>query len=269
MFRKKSFPFLFSILLFQIFFTDTYAEEDPILITISSDLDKIIFDGKWTSITEWKKSSYNRFNFEDGSKIHLRTAHQDNFIYIQINFESDQVINKKTDSALVCFDTKNDKTIIPQFDDYCFSTTLDGKTSFTYQGNNLPAVNGFFTKIENDKNFVGVGTASDQNDRYNITPHASYEFKIPLDVIGRSNNYGFYFSVFDAYSQNHYSWPHNIEQKSLTSIASPSQWGELISPDKSLPEFNFSLLFIAIFPIMIFTLIFKSNVILKTNIFHY
>jgi len=250
MIKLKYFAVLFLILFFHVLLANAYAE-DPILISISSNLDKIIFDGKWTNSDEWKQSSYNRLYFDDGTEIHLRIAHQENFIYVQINFASDMIINKGSDSAIVCFDTKNDKTIIPQSDDYCFSTALDRKQSFTYQGNSIPAYNGYFTKIPNDENFVAIGTASDKYDRYNKTPHASYEFKIPLDVLGRSNNYGFYISVFDGYSQTHYSWPYNIQKQSLTSISSPSLWGDLISPDKSLPEFNFSMMIIFLIPLTI------------------
>jgi len=259
--KLKLLNVLFLILFFPIFFEDIHAE-DPILISKSSNLDQVIFDGKWTDSYEWKQSSYNRLVFEDGNEIHLRTAHQENFIYIQINFASDTNIDENYDSATVCFDTKNDKTIIPQSDDYCFSTTLDIKNSFTYQGNNASSTNDYFDKIPNDKNFIAKGTASDKYDRYSKTPHASYEFKIPLDVLGRSNNYGFYISVFDEHSQNYYSWPYNIKNQTL--ISSPSQWGDLVSPDNSLPEFNFTILLSFTIPIiMLVTIITKSSIFIN------
>jgi hypothetical protein len=230
-------------------FLDAFGEK-PILISISSDLDNVVFDGKWTSSNEWKQSSYDHLKFDDGTEIHLRTAHQDDFIYIQINAASDMFIDKGADSAVICFDTKNDKTIMPQSDDYCFFTTVDGKKSFSYQGNTTPAVNGYFKKIPNDKDFVAIGSSSDKHDRYNKTPHASYEFKIPLSLLGRSDNYGFFISVFDAHTKNHYSWPYKIDNQSIVSIASPSQWGDIVSPDKSIPEFNLTLLLVITFPII-------------------
>ncbi len=231
-------------------FLNVYGEE-PILISISSELDNVVFDGKWTNSNEWKQSSYDRLTFDDGTEIHLRTAHQDDFIYVQINVASDMFIDKGSDSAVVCFDTKNDKTIIPQSDDYCFFTTLNGKKSFSYQGNKTPAINGYFRKIPNDKDFVAVGASSDEHDRYNKTPHPSYEFKIPLSLLGRSDNYGFFISVFDAHTKNHYSWPYKVDNQSIVSIPSPNQWGDIVSPDKSLPEFNLFLLLVIIFPIML------------------
>jgi len=238
---------------------NVYAEE-PILISISSDLDQVIFDGKWSNTYEWKQSSYNLLSFDDGSFMHLRTAHQGNYIYVHINFQTDGFIDKDSDYAIVCFDTKNDKTLIPQSDDYCFSTFLDMKKSFTYQGNNNSTVDNSFLIISNDENFVAVGSASGKYDRYSKIPHASYEFKIPLDVLGRSDNYGFYISVFEGNSQNYYSWPYNIDKQTNSSFSSPSQWGDLVSPDKSLPEFNFMLLFILLMPsLLIFVIITKFN----------
>ena len=252
---------LISVLLVVLIFLPigiVYGDE-PILISISSNLDKVVFDGKWTDSNEWKQSSYNRLYFDDGTEIHLRTAHQNNFIYVQIDFATDMIIDKGEDSAVICFDTMNDKTLLPQLDDYCFSTTINGKNSFTYQGNSIPAINGYFTKIPNDENFIAIGSVSDKHDRYNKTPHTSYEFKIPLELLGRSNNYGFYVSVFDAHSQTHYSWPLKTEKQSLTSISSPSKWGDLISPDKSLPEFDLPLLAFLLMPSLLTLIIFSKS----------
>lgn len=261
----KIFSIFFLIVLSPVIFLDAFGEE-PILISISTDLDQVTLDGKWTNTAEWKKSSYNHLKFNDGTEIHLRTGHQENFLYIQINAASDMIIDKGSDSAVVCFDTKNDKTIISQADDYCFSTSLGRNNYYTYQGGNISAINGFFKKIPNDKNFVAIGTVSDKVDRYNKTPHASYEFRIPLDVLGRSDNYGFYISVFDAYTNNNYSWPYNIEKKSILTIPSPSHWGDLISPDKSLPEFNFITLPIFLISLIIFIIVIPKLNLFKMNI---
>lgn len=266
--KLTSLIFMFLILFFHTFFGYVDAEE-PILISISSSLDKVVFDGKWTDPLEWKQSSYNKLYFEDNSVIHLRTAHQDNFIYVQINFESDKIINKGYDSAMVCFDTKNDKTDISQSDDYCFSTTIDVKKPVTYQGNNISSRNGSFNEISNDKNFIAIGTASDKFDRYDKIPHASYEFRIPLDVLGRSDNYGFFVSVYDGDSQNYYSWPYEIKNQNSTSFSSPSQWGDLVSPDKSLPEFNFLVMFSLIFSLMTVSIIITKFNMFKISIFRY
>ena len=56
------------------------AEAEPIMITVSSTMNKVIFDGKWTYGTEWKQSSLNTISYNDGTLMQLRTAHQENFI---------------------------------------------------------------------------------------------------------------------------------------------------------------------------------------------
>ena len=97
-------------------------------------------------------------------------------------------------------------------------------------------------KIEHSE-FVGIGTISDDQNRYTKTPHSSYEFKIPTDLVGRSDNYGIFVSVYDYESNSVYSWPIGI-QSDVEKIPSPSTWGNLVSPDKSLPEFDIPLLII-------------------------
>ena len=263
--KKKSSLVLLVLLLFPIIM-NAYAD-DSILISISTNLDKVVFDGKWTDPYEWKQSSYDQFIFDDGSSMHVRTAHQGDFIYIQINFQSDVYLDKGSDHAIVCFDTKNDKSVIPQNDDFCFSTFLDEKKSLTYQGNNNTSLNEPFNIISNHKNFIGIGTASDKFDRYSQIPHASYEFRIPLEILNRSDNYGFFILVFDGHSQNYYSWPNNIEKTNSLSLSNPSQWGNLISPDKSLPEFDFLILFMILIPSSLLFLIMTKLKSFNTTIF--
>jgi len=226
--------FIITLLLtISLFSVNAYAIE-PILITISSDLDEIVFDGKWTHSNEWKRSSADTLKFDDGTKIHMRTAHQDEFVYVFLDLVSDTIIDKGADNALICFDGKNDKTNIPDIDDYCFSTSLSRKISFAYQGGGLIGLNGNFQKISNPEGYVAIGSVSDNHDHYNKIPHVSYEFRIPIDVLGRSDNYGFYVSVYEANSGIIYSWPTEVQQNRIFTIPSPSVWGEIISPDKSM-----------------------------------
>jgi len=215
-------------------FSGSAHATESILITISSDLDKVIFDGKWTHSNEWKRSSADILQYEDGTQIHLRTAHQEGFVYVFLDFASDTIIDKGADNALICFDGKNDKTDIPGIDDYCFFTALSRKISFAYQGGGLIGLNGHFQKIPNPEGYVAIGNVSDKHDRYNKIPHVSYEFRIPLDVLGRSDNYGFYVAVYEANSGIIYSWPKEVQQNRIFTIPSPSEWGEIISPDKSM-----------------------------------
>lgn len=214
---------------------------ESVMITQSDVMNKVIFDGKWSYFYEWKRSSLTDLSYDDGTKIELRTAHQDNFIYVFIDNLSDTSIDKGADSVTICFDTKNEKSVKPDSDDYCFVATLDGSNSFVLQGD-LLGIDSNFKKINNPPGFIGISSVSDANDHYTDVTHTSYEFRIPTDLVGRSSMYGFYVGVYDAHSNKMYSWPQNIIVDSILKIPSPSKWGDLVSPDKSLPEFPWPIL---------------------------
>ena len=246
---------IFLILIFLIVpLMNTVYGLESILISISSSMDDVIFDGKWTNELEWKESSWDSISSNYGT-LHLRTAHQGDFIYILLDAVGDQSIDHVSDRAVVCIDGQNDKTIISNSNDYCFFVALDGKQGFVYQGGSSLSLNGNFKKISNTEGFIGVGSKSDQNDKYSKIPHTSYEFKIPLNLFDRSNIYGFYVLVFDASTNQYYSWPTGIFPDGAFDIQSPSKWGELVSPDKSIPEFNLPLLALipALFLVIYFT----------------
>lgn len=198
-------------------------------------MEQVDFDGKWTFLTEWKQSSLNEYRYGDELVI-LRTAHQGEFVYVFIDAITDYSIDEGLDSAVVCFDTNNDKTEFPNEDDFCFMTVLEEGMGQAYRGN--PNVQNF-TEIAVD-NFIGISTVSDINDRYSPIPHTSYEFKIPTETIGRKNIYGFYFAIYEANSQKYYTYPQNVTTNTL--VSPPNMWGEIYSPDKSLPEFNIPVL---------------------------
>jgi hypothetical protein len=213
-------------------------ETNEIFITLSDQMTDVVFDGKWSFFTEWKRSSLDSFN-EDTIKI--RTAHQENFVYIFIDVLSDTTIDNYNDKATICFDTNNDKSIFPDENDYCFVAELGNKNGSIFRGTDKINKD-YFEKISHQSGFIGIGNASDENDRYSKTPHPSYEFKIPTELIGRSNTYGIYFEIYDASINKIYSWPEEITEKNVEKISSPNRWGNMISPDKSLPEFELPLL---------------------------
>lgn len=215
-------------------FVCAYAFES-IPITLSNTMDKIIFDGKWTHEFEWKASSLNEYRYDDDTQIILRTAHQGDFVYVFLDSITDQHIDEAGDRATVCFDTKNNKATAADLDDYCFVASLDGQ-GLTYRGGQALDTTSQFQNIPNHEQFIARGGISDINDRYTPVPHPSYEFKIPTDLIGRQSVYGFHFLVYDEHTKNTYTYPQNLESEGLAS--NPDQWGEIYSPDKSLPEFG-------------------------------
>ena len=250
-------------------------DDKSILITKSKSMKEINFDGKWTFYQEWKQTSWNPVKSDKDIVFHLRTAHQGNFVYVLMDTISDTTADIGSDKAAVCIDSKNNKSKFFDKDDYCFvvqlqernfiDALLNKQNNFVIQGDPQ------YKKIEElekikVKEFVGIGTMSDKEDKYSTISHASYEFKIPLELIGRSHNYGFYVNVFDASSNVVYSWPEDIKLKSFD-IPSPLLWGNLISPDKSLLEnseseytnFSVILVIILVVAVVIFVIIFKKK----------
>ena len=215
-------------------------------------MEQVVFDGKWTFLTEWKPSSLTTVSI-DGKQIIIRSAHYENFIYIFVDSIYDYTLDKGLDKATICFDGKNNKSQIPDENDYCFSTSLGHKQGIVFQGGSVSTVSGNFQKIPNPDNFIAISSVSDENDRYTKVLHPSYEFKIPIDLIKRSDNYGFYLSVYDASSETFYTFPKETMRENLLKIPSPSKWGDIISPDKSIPEMNlpFFILTILLFTVII------------------
>lgn len=226
-------------------------------ITISSRMSDVIFDGKWSFLQEWKESSLTQIDGHDGP-IYIRTAHWQNYVYVMIDAASMTRFEKNSDRATVCFDKNDTKSIIANSSDYCFIAVLDGPT-FVLQGGSPIVLGGNFKNISSPLDFIAIGGVSDSNDRYTTAPHPTYEFKIPTELVGRSNHYGFYVSVYDSIRNNIYSWPSNITDNTLT-IPSPQTWGELVSPDNSLPEFPYPVFtFILAIAVMFYYVSFHKN----------
>lgn len=239
---KNIFLILF-VCLIVIYPTSVFAEEE-IFITKSNEMDNVIFDGKWSFEREWKQSTVKEINTEKGI-IYLRIAHQDEFVFVFLDVLPDKQMERIADKSIICFDTKNNKSEIPDIDDYCFVAALGKQTGTTLQGGSTIPTNSYFKNIKNHQDMIAIGGISDEHDRYSKIPHASYEFKIPTELIGRSDNYGFYASVFDYNSGTVYSWP-SIDSEKLNTIPSPSKWGDVISPDKSLPEMPVPLVILSV-----------------------
>lgn len=212
-----------------------YAQS-TIPITKSDNMDKVEFDGRWTFSQEWKISSHN--DIFDPGHIVIRTAHQDNYIYVMLDAVADTTIDNTKDYALVCFDAKTDQSVKPDSNDYCFKILLGSNKAFTLQGSDQ---SGKFKSVGNHKDLIAVGGTSDENDRYTRVPHPTYEFRIPIELLERTDTYGIYIQVFDYSDSTTYSWPSGIISEN-SEIPSPSKWGIIYSPDKSLPEYELPIL---------------------------
>ena len=240
------------IILLLFAFGTNLADADQIFVTLTSGADDIIFDGKWTFYTEWKESSENMINFNDGSRLSIKTAHDYENLYFLIDFISDTSLQKFADRGIVCIDSKLNRGDMPNEDDYCFSVVVGSQHPITLRGGNILAQTGFLEKINNHPQLIAAGGISDKNDRYTKNPHTSYEFKIPLETFGKSSIYGFYVVVYDANSGKAYSWPKDAAIETSPFIPEPKHWGELVSPDKSIPEFDTPLFLLLSITVVVF-----------------
>lgn len=233
-----------------------YAEE-PIPITYSETMDRVVFDGKWTFEQEWKQSSLDTYLYDNGNTmIILRSAHQSDFVYIFVDAVTDESLDINLDYAIVCFDSENNKNVVPASDDHCFMSTLGSNIGVMLQGDHVNS----FKQIDNHPDLIAIGGTSDQNDRYSGVLHAGYEFRIPTDIIGRNSMYGFYFLVYDAHTKKYYTYPTDLSLDGH--ISTPDTWSEIYSPDKSLPEFHLSF-FVLLISLSIIILISKRDNVLN------
>jgi len=235
--------------------------QPQIFTTLRGGVDSIVWNGKWT-LQEWEPTSEDILQFNDGNELSVRTGHDRENLYVFLDFITENKFTKFSDYGLVCIVANKTMESIPQKDDYCFLVTLGSHNPLTFQGGGFLALTNDFMKIENDPDLIAVGGVSDGNDRYSPTPHTSYEFKIPIKIVGRSDIYGFYVATYDAKTGKVYSWPQDVASDRFPEIPSPSKWGELISPDKSLPEFPIPLIVMSL-SIILVIFISKRNVCLK------
>ncbi|MBS3926037.1 MAG: hypothetical protein KGZ34_05035 [Nitrosarchaeum sp.] len=236
-----------------------FAFAQDFFISKTDDANNIIFDGKWTFEYEWKRSSFYQVDDNDG-QIMVRLSHDFKNIYILLDVLSDKTKSHLGDSAIICFDTKNNSGQYIQDDDFCFQAVMDSKNSKMFQGGGDFGSNGNLRKIESHSELITIGGFSDHNDRYSNIPHATYEYKIPIEILGRSDVYGFYVQVFDDNTDSRFTYPPGITNQKFPFIASPDKWGKIISPDKSIPEFEYPviMMIVIIIPIILFSKKLKS-----------
>ena len=209
----------------------TYADE-PIKVTISSTLHNVQFDGGWTFTSEWKSSSYDELLFDD-DKLVLRTAHEDGFFYIMVNYLTDFTYDHIADHAIVCFDGYDTSSIADETD-WCYTVSRNSGNGHTLQGGSPIFQTSHFNLVKNHPDFMAYGGMSGKNDPYVNRPHATYEFRIPIEQIGFQDEYGFFVQVFDGNDVKTY--PKEFSGKYPQKIPSPTKWGKIISPDRSITE---------------------------------
>lgn len=226
---------VFSILGMLPIFGIVYADE-PITTTISHTFDDVKWDGAWSFTQEWKASSYDKIKFGDDQLV-IRTAHQDGYLYFMLNVLYDFTNDRMADRAIVCLDGGN---ITERTDnsDWCYTATRGSQNGHTLNGGSVIARTGHFHLTENHPEFIGIGGTSSTHDRYLKTPHAAYEFRIPIEQIGFADKYGLFIQVFDGNDVK--SYPAEHSGKYPQKIPSPVHWGLIVSPDGSITSEHFN-----------------------------
>ena len=215
---------------------NTAFADEPIKITISSTFNDVIFDGEWSFGNEWKASTLDEFRFNDDDLV-LRTAHQDDYMYVLIDVLGDVTNDHMADRAIVCLDGKDTSKIADE-SDWCYVATRGSKNGHTLNGGSPIHQTSHFKIEKNHSDFIAIGGTSGENDRYVKTPHAAYEFKIPIEQIGFEDEYGFFMQVFDG--DDVMTYPNEHSGKYPQKIPSPKQWGLMISPDRSISSEHFN-----------------------------
>jgi hypothetical protein len=141
------------------------------------------------------------------------------------------------DRAIVCLDGKETSKIADE-SDWCYVATRGSKNGHTLNGGSPVYQTSHFNIQKNHPDFIAIGGTSGDNDRYVKTPHAAYEFKIPIAQIGFEDEYGFFIQVFDG--DDVMTYPNEHSGKYPQKIPSPKQWGVMISPDHSISSEHFN-----------------------------
>ena len=202
-------------------------ESPQIFSTLSNTMSNVSFDGKWSFGQEWKESTLNQFG-NDAFPMILRIAHFDDFLYVHVNNLFDLTNDKSSDRAIICLSPIHSN---PENDYFCFVASRGINSGHTLEGKAQSYFDGNLKLISNPPGFIGIGGTSSIGDRYMVTPHAAYEFKIPLDFVGNSNDYRFMIKTVDR--DTVYTFPENL-MKSSNGIPSMDYWGILSSKDKTM-----------------------------------
>ncbi len=228
----------------------SFGKGDEIIVPKSTI--PVQLDGIWSTKTEWTDASETKI-VENGLTAYLRAKYDAKFLYVLIDFVSDQTL-LTGNWGVVCFDTKADSGKAPLRDDYCFYRAIRGAgikggdvfTSGIMQGNGTS-----WTVKEEGRvipDFEARMTHSQSTDPYDSkNHHVSYEFKIPIRSKGFLNwnleeKMKFYVYVNDGWYNNFVEWPTNAGGKRFAIgsptikdvLASPSDWGILHLKPKSL-----------------------------------
>jgi hypothetical protein len=204
------------------------SSTDELIIPKSKEPVRI--DGKWSSKMEWNDASETKI-VRNGVTAYLKMKQDDRFVYILTDFISDEGLDKRGDWAVVCFDTKNDDSMMPLQDDYCFylATRAGDVRSGIMQGNGKSWTIMLEAKIID--RFADMDSSRFNDPYESEREHVISEFRISKESYGLEEKMGFYVYLNDGYHNNFVEWPMDAGGKQF-GINARTVKDVLVSPDK-------------------------------------
>ena len=181
---------------------------------------KIIVDGKWTTLDEWDDAIEETLDFGKGSgEAYLRVKHDAENLYVLVDFLTYYEI-KTGDSCMVVLDTKHDGGSMIQPDDLAVLIRWNTPTEI------YPAIQweGWVADWEFLPSDFEVNSSIDaEQDPYSTTPHLIFEFKIPKSSF-KSSSTTLGFLVFLICDNENLNAALPLVQEALK----PDNWADLI-----------------------------------------
>ncbi len=223
-------------------------------ITVPYSVNTPNIDGKWTTSTEWTDASEYKLPHQ-GSTAYIRTKQNSSYLFILIDFISDQTGSGSDsistfDYSGLFFDTLNDGGNYPKSDDYFLSHyyistyAKSGLQTYVSQGTGNNKEENNWTEIAIPQGFVFNRGFSATNDPYESSKsHRLFEASLPLEIFGNHSTVGFYLFSRDANAGILLQYPANAggestrsDSMSDTIAPAPERWGNLFfAPISSSP----------------------------------
>jgi hypothetical protein len=210
------------LLLLQSFLLASYSFENVFILVSGQDQPNISIDGRQTDISEWSGANRQTVESQDGAPFMLLAVHDSDYLYLRLEL-GDQS-EHSTDQAYICFDTDHDGGSFDE-GDYCFYIGMTEKQLKAIQGIGEDSAERW-----REANPEGAAASSGISEStYISTPHAFYEFRIPLELVGDSDEFGFYALVIDGNTDKRYDIPSTGRSSMI--VPDPYRWGLMVFLD--------------------------------------
>jgi hypothetical protein len=205
-----------------------------------------MIDGTRDYSNEWQRPGFTRSPEGTNQNLVIRSEHDREFMYFLLEDRSDKTNDGADDRGIICLDNPPRETPSPGDEDICIFVTKTGV---------ITAVKGSDDGSAN--NFVEVPT--ELKARGGMTDgFTTYEFKIPIDFVGRYSEYGFLTASVDISSQTMTMFP---DRGYSDNIPPQNLWATMQSLDKTIPEFPYPILVGSIGLTLVITYVRRSRLV--------